>query len=293
LYGGEPLLCGDKVLFFLKAIFAICNRRGLRLYSTLVTNGYHADVATIGTLAMTGLSVVHYTLDGPSATHDQRRPLHGGGETFATVFSNMIAVMNAFPQLEIECRVNFDRSNLVAVPKLLDLVAENDLDRRISLYFNYVNQTVTQVKSGCSFCSCNALIDDREIADGLLFLYREARQRGYPILDFYSKGPCMTVARDACLIDPQGDIYKCVDMIGCESMCMGSVYNDDYNPLYYTFMNASAVHTCFHTDCPFVPLCAGGCAMEPFIADGNPFQVACHRQMFELIHNGLLPLRFA
>ena len=293
LYGGEPLLCKNKVKFFLEAIFDICNKLNLKLYSTLVTNGYYADTTTIGTLATNGLSVVHYTLDGPPATHNQRRPLCGGKKTFATVFNNMISVMNAFPQLEIECRINFDRSNLKYIPELLNLLAKNDPNRKISLYFNYINQTMTQAKSGCSFCSRNALTDNKEIASSLLFLYKEAKQHGYPILDFYSKGPCMTVARNACLIDPLGDIYKCVDMIGCKSMCLGNILDENYNPLYHTFMSAPAAQKCFYTDCPFIPLCAGGCAMEPFIADGDPFQVACHRQMFKLIHNNLLPLRFA
>ncbi|MFH1456940.1 MAG: SPASM domain-containing protein [Patescibacteria group bacterium] len=156
---------------------------------------------------------------------------------------------------------------------------------KIEPYFGSLTQTSSQIKNPESFCSCNVLEDDK-IAEGMVFLYTEAKRRGFPVLEFFSLGPCMTVAEGAGVIAPDGMIYKCLNMIGLPHLAVGDIYSEQPKPAYYDFMTASRLNYClYQTNCSFVSECGGGCDMECFLKNGDYNKLVCHRQRYLLIIN--------
>jgi uncharacterized protein len=291
LYGGEPLLFMPLIIKFLSRLKEITGALGIKLKIRLITNGYLLTLEVIKKLLIFGLNEIHITLDGPPATHNQRRPLKNGGETFSTILRNMVNAVKSDIPVEITCRISFDASNSQNIPALLDLISEQDPAHKIYPYFGTITQTTGQIISPESFCSRH-ILDDQKIAETFVYFYGESKKRGFEIPDLFTLGPCMVVADGGGVIAPDGLIYKCLDMIGCPKLVVDDV-NSQIKPVYYDFMRASQLDFCLYkTDCPFVPVCGGGCCMESFLATGDYQKTICHRDMLEKIYAGLLPLQF-
>ena len=79
LFGGEPLLPGNKNQLFLDYFISRC--RELRIDLAIVTNGYHL-AEYIPILSHGSIREIQVTLDGPAEIHNLRRPLKGGQGTF-------------------------------------------------------------------------------------------------------------------------------------------------------------------------------------------------------------------
>ena len=291
LYGGEPLTCVSLVLYFLDKMKVLTQSMGIKLKTRLLTNGYLLNKDIVEKLLPYGLIGVHVTIDGGRETHNVRRPLKNGRGTFDVVFNNLVAIskMNAGP--EIECRISVDGSNINSIPEFLYFLKEKDVASNIEPYFGFITQTTSQFTRAESFCSRFVLGDDAR-AETILGLYGEAKRIGFKIPDVFTLGPCMVVAEGAGVISPDGNIYKCLDMIGNDKLIVDNVNWDEPNPTYFDFLRAEYLDHCISTDCPFVPLCGTGCAMEAYLANGDFQQTICHRPMLEKINQGLLKLQF-
>lgn len=293
LFGGEPILTIKTILYFLSKLKEITDSMDIRLKVRLITNGYFLTRKIIERLHLFGLYEIHTTIDGPKQSHDQRRFLKKTKNgTFDVVFNNLIEVAKVELPFDIMCRIGFDRSNTKDIPLLLDLIKEKDLTGRIDPYFGCITQTILQTGNSESFCSQHVL-GEKEIAEGYIYLYTEAYKRGFTIPDFFSFGPCMVVAEGGVVIAPNGDIFKCLDMIGVEELIVGNTAELQERPSYYDFMRASQLQQCIKTDCPFVPVCGGGCIMESYLKTKDHTQLICHRSVLEKIYAALLPLKYS
>jgi uncharacterized protein len=80
-YGGEPLL-GIPVIERLTSKFKeICERKKAE-YTAGSINGYLFTTKIVKQLLGLGIDFAQITVDGPKETHDSRRPLVGGGQTY-------------------------------------------------------------------------------------------------------------------------------------------------------------------------------------------------------------------
>jgi uncharacterized protein len=292
LFGGEPILVLKIALGFLAELKEITDLIGVQLKVRLITNGYFLTKRVIEKLYQFGLYEIHVTLDGSKSSHDQRRFLKKSKKgTFDVIFNNLLEVAKIELPFDIMCRISFDRSNIQGIPALLDLIKKKDATGRIDPYFGCITQTTLQTKSSESFCS-QYVLKDEEIAKGYIYLYTESYKRGFSIPDFFSFGPCMAIAEGGTIIAPNGDIFKCLDMIGIDNLVVGNIVESHERPLYSDFMQASQLQQCLKTDCPFVPVCGGGCIMESYLRTKDFTHLICHRDILERIYAALLPLKY-
>lgn len=293
LFGGEPILAFKTVLIFLSELKEITDSIDVQLKVRLITNGYFLTKQVIEKLYRFGLYEIHATLDGSKSSHDQRRFLKESKKgTFDIIFNNLLEVAKIELPFDIMCRISFDRSNIQSIPVLLDLIKEKDTTGRIDPYFGCITQTTLQTESSKSFCS-QYVLKDEEIANGYIYLYTEANKRGFFIPDFFSFGPCMAIAEGGMIIAPNGDIFKCLDMIGIDDLVVGNIVELRERPLYFDFMQAPQLNQCLKTDCPFVPVCGGGCIMESYLKTKDFTRLICHRDTLERIYAALLPLKYS
>jgi len=293
LFGGEPILTLKIILGFLAELKEIADFMDIQLKVRLITNGYFLTRQVIEKLYPFGLYEIHVTIDGLKQSHDQRRFLKKTKKgTFDVVFNNLLEIANVELLFNIVCRISFDCSNIQDIPLLLDLIKEKDLTDRIDPYFGCITQTTLQTGNLESFCSQH-ILEEKEIADGYIYLYTEAYKKGFTIPDFFSFGPCMVFAEGGVVIAPNGDIFKCLDMIGIDELIVGNITELQERPLYYDFMQAFQLQQCIKTDCPFVPVCGGGCIMESYLKTKDYTQLICHRNVLEKIYTALLPLKYS
>lgn len=115
LFGGEPLLPGERAREGIESIVRGAARDGLDL--AVVTNGYTLE-SYLPLLTRASVRELQITLDGPQAVHDERRPLRGGGGTFDAVVRGVDAALEM--DLPVNLRVVVDRRNLGDLPALAD-----------------------------------------------------------------------------------------------------------------------------------------------------------------------------
>lgn len=290
LYGGEPLLFFSDFKFFIDAMTAMCKKNSIKLEFSMTSNGYLLTPEKVNYLLKAGLKEVQITLDGLQPIHDSRRFLKTGEGTFETIISNIKD--NLYSGLKFTIRIHFGKDNLRNVKDLIKYLHDINLKDNILLYFAPIHQTMEQVSSQCSFCSKHIVSDYDEMAESLIDLYSTAKEFGYKIPYYYTNGPCMVLSKDNCLIAPDGGIYKCVEMVDNDDLCVGNVFDDNYNDKYYDFVSAPVLKKCFAKKCIFALMCGGGCIMQSYIHYGNCENPICYEKAIERINRGLLRLNY-
>lgn len=113
-FGGEPLLCLDKVLelsAFANALFSDADSQYL---GSMTTNAVLLDFAAFKKLNTAGVRSFHITL-GPKAVHDTQRIFADGRGTFDIIWNNLIQAKKSDLPFEIVLRIHYTPDSLESV----------------------------------------------------------------------------------------------------------------------------------------------------------------------------------
>jgi uncharacterized protein len=258
-YGGEPTLCLDIIEDLSARLRDICERCGARyLPADIVTNGFRLSKEVAQRLKAAGITKAQITLDGDRSTHNQRRPLKGGIGTFDRILDNVAAARDI---LEIQIRINVDRSNAGTAVKLLDELVEHGL-QGIATYFGHVKPFT----EACAGIASNCL-SDREFGELNLALTRQAIARGFAALRYPQLrlgGVCGAEHRLVYLITPPGLLFKCWAQasLGPENS-IGTIFDDQVTPRQQEnlrcFLDWNPLEDAKCKECRVLPICMGGC----------------------------------
>lgn len=291
-YGGEPTLCLDLIETLSERLRALCERRGVDLLpADIVSNGYLLSVQVAERLRTLGIQEAQITLDGDRATHDQRRPLRGGGGTFDGILDNLAAVSNI---LGIKVRINVDRDNASTALGALDALADRGLQDTTAVYFGHVkpySEACAGVTSAC--------LSDREFSELELALTRQALVRGfrsfrYPRLEI--GGVCGADQRLSYVVAPSGLLFKCWAQASQGSnQSVGSLAGEKPGESRQPFQQKNlerflswdplSNRTC--RECRVLPICMGGC---PYLHLNGMTEGGCSNWRYVLLET--LGLRF-
>jgi uncharacterized protein len=300
-FGGEPLLNLPIVYFLAERMWNACQARGTRMLINIITNGLLLTPEVVDRLVPFGLNGVKITLDGDRDTHNRMRPLRGGQGTFDRIIRNVRAVAH---KTRVAIGGNFDESSVDSYPALLDFLKEQDFADKLSrVSFKPVirerpadkpkgfipltalagdgkplNGTcMTSAGGGTSICdSCN-FVDEK-----MAFLREETQKRGFPTVDGVHMGPCEIHRRHAHTIGPDGSLYACPGFTGDAKMSTGHIdgrVEPRRNAALEQFERLSAWEQC--NECPFIPVCAGGCTVAAHTELGDLHAPNCHKSSFE------------
>jgi uncharacterized protein len=290
-YGGEPTLCLDLIEALSARLRALCQQCGVEfLPASIVTNGYLLTAQVAERLRAAGVKEAQITLDGDRATHDQRRPLQGGGGTFDRILDNVAAVGSI---LDIKVRINVDRDNADTAVGALDALAGRRL-QGTPVYFGHV-KLYTEACAGVA----SACLSDREFSELDLALTRQALVRGFGSFRFPHPeigGVCGADQRLCYVVAPDGLLFKCWAQasLGPEQS-VGSVSDDGLgesmrqtqqkNLERFLAWDPLADTTC--RECRVLPICMGGC---PYLHLDGPAGAGCSTWRYALLET--LGLRY-
>lgn len=287
LYGGEPLVDLRGIKWFIPRLKTLTDEKKIPFYLSLITNGTLLTKKTIAFLKQYGLDTVQITLDGPPDIHNQRRVGKNGRGTFWTIFENLKFLIGVVHEIVI--RINFDFQNLRQISSLLDLLSKNNWQSKVTISFN----ATERIFPG-EFCSQCFSSGSPELIGGYVELWKEAQRRKFSIPEVVDRGPCMSSEMDQLVIGPKGKIYKCIEMMGHENLSVGDIKQRSYNQNYLKYIEANYLNWCLEeTDCPLVPICAGGCRFQAYIKNGNSFGADCQRKFLENINAQLTLLKYS
>jgi len=254
-YGGEPLLCFDRIC----SLTAKMQELSLPLDALLVTNGFLLDAEKIEKLRDLHIGMMQVTIDGPETTHNQRRPLRNGGPTFATILQNLRQALEKWDG-KVMLRVNIDESNRDLYhfihDELVSTLRRAYDDKRLWIYPGLVHDFGgTNPDLGC-------LITPQKEAEFTTEQYRRFGIEDLPAFPRRHYIGCTACRRNGFVIGPEGEIYKCWDDLGVAERQVGSIQpGGTWNPALISdyLVAASYLDDRDCEECFFLPVCSGGC----------------------------------
>lgn len=263
-YGGEPLISLNIIKNLQNKINAFAKSNNIRLYTSIITNGYLLTPNVSDILSNLEINNVQITLDGSELIHDKTRYLVNGEGSFRRITKN---ILDANKSLNISIRVNISKNNIKYHHLFLDEMKKYNLSNleNVVFYYSLVRDSFKK-----DYINKEELLNIKTFSDEEIFLMKEAFENGLPIYPninpkFYS---CGAISSKSLVIEPNGNIQKCYEFVGDNTKCIGNILNQS-NELdeNLTLKNLTDWYSWSPFDqkeclnCKVLPLCLGGCPM--------------------------------
>lgn len=277
-YGGEPLLSLDLIRAISLPLQESAQKRGVAFSFSLVTNGTLLDRACAETLVPLGLSGAKITIDGPAGLHNRSRPFVSGRGSYDAIVRNVIDIFDIVP---LQLGGNYTRDNYRDFPRMLDdlLACGIDPARVGTVIFAPVvpkagARAVTDFNTGCT-CSYEPWL-----VDAGLYLREETLKRGFPAPK-PRLSACMVELENDLVIGHDGSLYKCPAFMAYEQLRIGSLAEGigDYRESHR--MDLWKREECL--ECPYLPICFGGCRQMTLLRNGAINGVDCRREYYDAV----------
>lgn len=292
LFGGEPLLDGVKhkkaIIYFLE------KAKAAGLETAIVTNGYTLS-EYVETLKNYNIREIQITLDGTRETHNLRRMLKNGKESFDKIVEGLDACLHH--NIPVNLRIVVDRENINELAAL----ARFAIDKK----WTSNRLFKTQVGRNYELHTCQsapaALYSRLELWSEIFVLV----QKNPHILEFFK--PSFSFSKflsendklpdplfDSCpacktewAFDHTGKIYSCTATVGKAGEELGSFYPvktlDTIKILEWENRDVKSINEC--TECAVQLACGGGCGAVAKNKTGNINKPDC-RPIKELLGFG-------
>ncbi len=279
-YGGEPLIAKDVVFSMSEKFIDICRKYGVNYTASIITNGYLIDDEIVESMVKARILDAQVTLDGPEDVHNSRRKLKvdNGEGTFNRIVHNIKKLVNK--NINVDIRVNIDKTNSETVEGLLDVLKGNQLDK-CDVNFGHVRPYTSVCNSILSNC-----LNVEEYANTDVKLQNILRQKGfgssgYPHYPGTKSNYCCADSLSSFVVDPKGNMYKCWNDVGNVSRKVGNVLDKEsyFNSLHTKYMLWSPFKFKACEECNILPICMGGCPYEG-LKKGSP---DCEKWRYSLI----------
>lgn len=279
-YGGEPTLELDLMEFIAKNIKARAKYLGIKTDFYLYSNGILLNKKIAEKLSSAGISAIQLTLDGPPSIHDKRRPFINGKPTFNIIYENLKDILKN-TSIKILLNVNFDEENYSCIEDLIKLLKKDGLSKISQLELSFASTVKTPKNYGCQHA-----ISENSFAKEWANLYEQTIQQGFNCnpLRIFSKGPCTYRRASHYVFDTNGDIYKCIGLIGIREYVIGNIKEGLSN----NFVKKLAMELSNEVwqnneclNCEYLPLCLGGCRYLCYLTKNNITERYCHKELIE------------
>jgi len=276
-FGGEPTTRKDYCLRTAEVLSAAMRARGGKFNWHMTTNGILLDVAFARQMESFGPGSFRVTLDGDRETHDGMRVYRDGRGSFDAIFDNLVALARAGSRVFVGG--NFFPDQAASFEKLLDRFEQSGVARLLAgVQFHPMVDTQQRSKGTCTGCS------EKQEAQTLVQLNKSIERRKLTPAAYDGQtlegllGPCELHWKNNYTIDPEGRVYKCPAVAGLPGLEVTQVASraaEKIAPL----LELRPWEKC--GDCPYLPVCVGGCLGGKYLKTGRRDEVACKKDMFE------------
>ncbi|MEG6566241.1 hypothetical protein V6B95_04615 [Thermoanaerobacterium saccharolyticum] len=165
------------------------------------------------------ISSMQITLDGIREIHDINRPLENGQGTFDVIFQNL---RNIIEILNVSIRINISKNNYQQLFQLLDILNDEGILDKIHIYIAPVSSVEnTESKKIQYMCLNKNDFADIEIEFIKYLIDKKANiDHFYPL---YKPVVCSSISSNSFVIDPEGYLYKCWNVVCNKSFSIGNL----------------------------------------------------------------------
>ena len=286
-FGGEPLARKDVVLRTAEILSRSMAARGGSFSWHIITNGVNLDRPFVEAMNRFGAGGIKVTLDGDKETHDQARVYRSGKGSFDVIFENLVAVAD---HVKLDVGGNFLPGQQESYTRLIQRLDEAGILKKLNaIKFKPAQATAANDLGTCAG-SCGS---PKEETETLLLLDRLVRKKRpdkarNETLDGLVSGPCELHWDNSYIIDPDGLVYKCPAVAGRPEVAVGTVRDNALAgaPL----LELRPWEQC--GDCPYLPVCVGGCLGGQYLKTGRRDEVNCKKEWFEASLREAVPRRY-
>jgi len=291
-YGGEPLLNIRPIYDISWHLTEWAQKTGVEFGFGIITNGSLINPDLVDKLLTVGLKSIRITIDGDRDAHNKKRPFSDGRPSFDLIINNIKNVIN---KVEVGVVGNFDRENFASIPRLLDYLEEEGILRKLSkIDFSPLSPRLGPKNnpSAIELSECLSFVSKDGLFNEVLAIKRELMRRKIKVNTGLAINACSLIMQDAGItIDPKGIIYKCNALLGYPEFSIGNVSEDELNERSRDFLNIDAWNKC-PQDCPYIPMCQGGCRFYSYLERNNFSDLSCKREYFDCITPELIKLEY-
>lgn len=240
LYGGEPLLCVDKINKLISCIGQNFDLSKHDWHTVITTNAILFDEALVEHVSdKWNLKIAHITIDGCEEEHNIRKNVKGVN---AFIKSKNSILMLLKKGVYVNLRIHLDKNNYLSLNKVFENIRE---------FFDYKNFRVFPTylfppeNNMCSY------FQDSEKEELFLYVFKTMIEMGLidslvPLLPVPKKMACSAMNPAQVVIAPNGTIHRCVQEFS------GNNSGRDEK-----FTCGEIHEMCIN--CKDLPICLGGC----------------------------------
>jgi uncharacterized protein len=276
-FGGEPTTRKDYCLRTAEVLSASMAARGGTFEWLMTTNGVLLDVEFAKKMEKYGKGAFKITLDGDKETHDRMRTYRDGRGSFDVIFNNVVDLVHA--GVRVRLGGNFLPDQAPSFEKLLDRIEQAGIARGLEgVKFKPIVETQRREVGTCTTCSAKAE------TQSLVQLNKSIERRKMAAPQFSGEmlesilGPCELPWKNSYTIDPEGNVYKCPAVAGLPDLAVAQVASKAAEKIA-PLVELRPWEQC--GDCPYLPVCVGGCLGGLYLKTGRRDQVACKKDVFE------------
>jgi len=250
-YGGEPTLAIQIMRKLTHNIKPLTKH----FSAYLITNGFLLD-KVIPYLRELDINAIQITIDGCESTHNQRRPLLSGGNTFERILRNIDQIIKV-GKINTHIRMNIDDSNVDEYADLYN-ICMNRFGGMVSIYPGFVRLDIESI-SGCKVEDCYNNIQKAIFFKNLYEKHSIYSNEMYPFIQV--KG-CIANQLNGLLIGPEGELYKCWHHLGNREKRVGSIFEKKIYTNIDLVANCMLKNGLFDDQCKrcvVFPSCNSGC----------------------------------
>ncbi len=260
-FGAEPLTAMPVMRRLTGELRRRTDERGMGYSAKVVTNGVSLTPATATELVeQLGVNSIEVTLDGTRDNHDARRHTKKGSGSFDRIFSNLVAIRDLELSFALSIRCNVDRANADGVSELIDLLSEQQFQKRASFYTAPVHSWGNDAHM--------ASLSREEYASREIEWLALQIERGFrpSLAPSRRTSVCLAVDEESEVVDAYGEIFNCTEVpyvpaYGTPNMFgLGPVTQDREPKRHFTdFADRIADGTYPCQTCAMLPTCGGAC----------------------------------
>ncbi len=261
-YGGEPLLAVDVIESLSIRFIKICETNKVTYTASIITNGVLLSHDIAEKLVEYRVLKAQITIDGMPDYHNKRRILKSGEDSFNTIMDN---IEKCKELIEINVRVNVDDGNIENMDDFLNYIfLVKGWKKNPSVYLSPVeNYTDNEYFQGTNAVDMSRFFHFDALVLGKTCDIENDRpnERLYP----RRRGSyCQAVTLNTYVVDPDGYLYKCWNVIGNKEKAIGTLSNHkQLNLEGLKWLTHKPGEICM--SCPYLPICLGGCPYQYII----------------------------
>ncbi|TCO94382.1 uncharacterized protein EV202_10581 [Bacteroides heparinolyticus] len=250
-FGGEPLLCYDKIVKLNDLLIS----NNVSFTTSIITNGTLFTDDKIKLLNQLNIQQIQITLDGEQENHDKKRFFRKNQQgTYTLILSNIEKILKN-TSITLFLKINVDKENLVSCKELMEFLHE-----KIQEYLNNGTLKISSnyIRNITNFEGCEKCITEEEYLN--FYTKVEHNQLSIPQLCL----PCPLRVQSHIVIGPDGSIYKCLEFIGNKAKSIGNInsFSISVSKLAKYALKYEPFEDPECQKCSILPICGGGCPNE-------------------------------